>query len=93
MDEPAKLSATVSTPFGEPFLPGGSLDGMGRVLVCILTMSQRVGGSWSGVHSIFGSARKLSFFAGKMRVVHSGYEPLTVEVNTPIVVETLKPVQ
>jgi hypothetical protein len=42
---------------------------------------------------IFGSARKLSFFAGKMRVVHSGYEPLTVEVNTPIVVETLKPVQ
>jgi hypothetical protein len=42
---------------------------------------------------IFGNATKLSFLAGKMRVVHSGYEPLSVEVNTPILVETLKPVQ
>jgi hypothetical protein len=40
---------------------------------------------------IFGRAKKISFFAGRMRVAHSSYESAVFAVSTPILVETLRP--
>lgn len=42
---------------------------------------------------IFGSARKMSLLAGKMKVTCDGFEPLTVEIDSPILVHALKPKQ
>ena len=86
---------------GRPMVVGKILDSMGHPVqgaeVELLLSSPSATYAPTVTDSkgdfIFGGATKLSFFAGKMRVVHSGYEPLSVEVNTPILVETLKPVQ